>query len=48
MVDMTFYTRLKEWKDGRQIIVVPNKNYSGRRLKSGKMCKIEITQIEEE
>ena len=47
MVDMTFYARLKEWSDGRQIIIVPTKDYKGRRLTSSKMCKIEVTQMEE-
>jgi len=48
MVDQVFYTRLATEKDGSQRIIVPKKNYSGRRIASGRMCKIEITQIEQE
>ena len=53
---MTFFVLLEQTKDNAQfecikndiqIIIVPNKNYKGRRIESGKMCKVEITQLEE-
>jgi len=47
MVDMTFFARIREWSDGRKVIIIPTKHYKGRQIPIGKMCKIEITQVEE-
>jgi len=47
MPDMTFFAGIEEGPDGRKIIVIPTKNYRGRQISKFKMCRVEITQIEE-
>ena len=47
MADMTFYGSIVDINEIRRVIIIPAKQYKGRQIASKKMCKIEITQIEE-
>jgi len=47
MVDMIFYGTIVDIDEIRRVIIIPDKQYKGRQIASKKMCKIEITQVEE-